>query len=570
MLHLRKVSSSLILAAVLAACGDSQAPASRVERVVLTPAQRSIAVGQQATFTARATDGAERPVIVRFSWSSSDPTIASIDTAGVLTALRPGAVTVTATSEGRTGSAAVTVTPQVVTSVAIDPATLSLAETETRTVQVIARDADGRVVSDRAATFISRDPAVATVTPAGVVTAVSAGSTTLTATVDGVRAQAAIAVSPARVASVSITPAPLLLEIGEQVQLRATVRDTRGRDLPGLPVTWRVDNANAVITTAGLVTARQPGYLTIYASHAGVEGAAAVTVTEVSDYDYDLLYHRQRSDGNAEVFTLSFGSRHAPVRVNAGTVSRNPTPSPSGARIAFAVEMLDATGQGVSDIFAVDRDGTNSRRLTTAPGTDDQPAWSPAGGKIAYHHADPVTPASAGRSDIWVMRDDGSSPVNLTADLPASAVRRSPSWSVDGSRLAFVQVETGMSATTTSLWVMNADGTGKQRVTSTTTGFDATPTWSADGGRLMFVRHYDGDADLAIVSLGTGVVTRIPLPGQQLAPAWSPPGELIAFQQVHEGRMHLFTMRPNGRNLQLRTIDPSWGGGAAPVWIRKP
>jgi hypothetical protein len=59
------------------------------------------------------------------------------------------------------------------------------------------------------------------------------------------------------------------------------------------------------------------------------------------------------------------------------------------------------------------------------------------------------------------------------------------------------------------------------------------------------------------------------MPGQQLAAAWSPLGDLIATHQVVSGQSQLITLQPNGRRVQVRTVDPSWGGGAAPVWITK-
>ncbi|MCU0646472.1 MAG: hypothetical protein MUF00_00635, partial [Gemmatimonadaceae bacterium] len=175
------------------------------------------------------------------------------------------------------------------------------------------------------------------------------------------------------------------------------------------------------------------------------------------------------------------------------------------------------------------------------------------------------------RSDIWVMRDDGTAAVNLTADLPATAVRRSPAWSADGRQVAFVQVDPAPSGTEVSIWIMQRDGSGKRRITVTTTGFDGAPTWSPDGGRLAFVRYFGGDADLMILTLATGAERRIALPGQQLAPAWSPAGDLIAFVDIAAGgaRSQLMTMRPNGTLLQLRTLREEWGGGSAPTWIRR-
>jgi len=65
--------------------------------------------------------------------------------------------------------------------------------------------------------------------------------------------------------------------------------------------------------------------------------------------------------------------------------------------------------------------------------------------------------------------------------------------------------------------------------------------------------------------VNSGTTTRIPFPGIDANPSWSPDGKLIAFTSG----MALYTMHPDGSNVRLRTADPSWGGGVAPAWISK-
>lgn len=278
---------------------------------------------------------------------------------------------------------------------------------------------------------------------------------------------------------------------------------------------------------------------------------------------YDLVYYRLSGTGVSEIFILEPGGWLPPARINAGTVSRSPTPSPDGGRIAFAVSMeVLGTGDRIDDLFAVDRDGRNMQRLTSAAGYDDSPAWSPAGGRIAYHHWE-----TGGRSDIWVMNADGTNPVNLTADMHASGFRRAPAWSRDGTRIAFSQSEFGPDGTTASIWIMNADGTNKRRLTATLTGFDNAPTWSPDGIHLAFNRYYGTDGDITIIDSNTGATSRLALEGLQVGASWSPDGSLIAFTQSGSG--NIYTVRPDGTHLRLRTVEPAWGGGLAPAWITR-
>jgi TolB protein len=118
---------------------------------------------------------------------------------------------------------------------------------------------------------------------------------------------------------------------------------------------------------------------------------------------------------------------------------------------------------------------------------------------------------------------------------------------------------------------MRADGSDKREVSRTTTGFDSRPHWSPNGAELAFSRHYGGgETDITIVPATGGASRRLALPGRQSMPAWSPDGTMIAFVQDDPGRQNVYTMSPDGSRVRLRTVDPAWGGGVGPSWIRKP
>jgi Tol biopolymer transport system component len=473
----------------------------------------------------------------------------------------PGSAVVHARLDGKSGSATVEVSAVPVASLELDALQVTVAEGQSRTLVAIAKDASGGILHGRPFSWTSQDPTIATIDESGRLTGILAGSTSVTATSAGHSATAHVTVTLVPVASISVSPSTPVIEIGEQRQLQVIVKDAQGNLLEGRQVQWSLDNANASITPGGVLTGLRNGYVTVTAASEGVSTSIGGTIVEPIQYDWDLLYHRANLAGESELFTLSLSGGSVPFRLNAGTVSRGATGSPDGLRVAFAVSMTDLIGERIDDLFAVDRNGMNMKRLTTAAGIDDSPDWSPAGGRIAWVHWE-----IDGRSDIWVMNPDGTGQVNLTADMPATGIRREPAWSRNGTRIAFAQFENGPNGTTASIWIMNADGSGKQQLTSTLTGFDASPTWAPGGQEIAFTRYYAGEPDITVVDVNAGTLRRITLAGSEAGPAWSPDGSMIAFTMNGQS---IYTMRPDGGQLRLRTMDPTWGGGLAPAWINR-
>ncbi|WP_284352167.1 beta strand repeat-containing protein [Roseisolibacter agri] len=270
------------------------APAA-VASVLVTPPSASVAAGATVQLSTTVRDANGNALTGRtITWSTSNPAIASVSTSGVVTGVAAGAATITATSEGRSGTAAITVTGTAgggtgviaVASVAVSPSTLSVVAGGTGQLSATARDASGNALTGRTITWSTSNPAVATVSTAGVVTAVAAGSATISATSEGQTGSAAVTVTaappptPAPVVSVAVSPSTLALQTGATGQLSATPRDASGNALTGRTITWSTSNASvATVSSAGVVTAVGPGSATITATSEGRTGSAAVTVT---------------------------------------------------------------------------------------------------------------------------------------------------------------------------------------------------------------------------------------------------------------------------------------------------
>jgi pectate lyase len=129
------------------------------------------------------------------TWSSSNSSLATVDTAGLVRGVAAGSATISATSEGVSGSAAVTVTEPSVASVTVSPSSAAVAVGSTVQLTATVKDAAGNTLAGKTVTWSSSNSSVATVDTAGLVRGVATGSATITATSDGVSGAAEITVT---------------------------------------------------------------------------------------------------------------------------------------------------------------------------------------------------------------------------------------------------------------------------------------------------------------------------------------------------------------------------------------
>lgn len=251
-----------------------------VASVVVGPATSTLRPGNTVTLTATVLDAANAPLTGRtVTWASSDPAIATVSAAGAVTALAPGGpVTITASSEGKSGTAQVTVIAPVA-SVAVTPPAASLLPLGTQQLAAVPRDAGNNALSGRAVTWASSNPAIASVSTTGLVTAFTPGTATISATSEGQVGTSTITVL-APVTSVVITGAARV-KVGDTYAYTATARIADGT-IVSRPLTWVVtDPTRATVTPNGVLVPLQSGAFTLRA----IIDGAAWDVTNVA-YDW--------------------------------------------------------------------------------------------------------------------------------------------------------------------------------------------------------------------------------------------------------------------------------------------
>jgi len=254
-----------------------------VASVVVAPSTASMRVGVTATLTAQTFDVDGLRLTGRLiAWNSGNTAVATVNAQGVVTGVSPGAATITAISEGRSGQAAVTVTVPPVQTVTLTPGLDTLGVGTTRTIAAVLRDAGGAVLTGRSVAWISSNAAVASVSSAGAVTAVSPGTATMTATSEGRTGAASIVVLARLASAVILSPATATLVVGATQTLTAQVTDAQGNLLTNRPIAYTSDAPSvAGVSGAGVVTALSPGSARVTATSEGRTGVASIQVIAV-------------------------------------------------------------------------------------------------------------------------------------------------------------------------------------------------------------------------------------------------------------------------------------------------
>jgi Tol biopolymer transport system component len=192
--------------------------------------------------------------------------------------------------------------------------------------------------------------------------------------------------------------------------------------------------------------------------------------------------------------------------------------------------------------------------VALASPTSSQAAFPGANGKIAFYMFRSPDPGDG--YQVYLINDDGTGLTQLTSSVGHSM---EADWSADGSRLVFQREPEESFSYEFDLYAMNADGSGQVRLTnfvgtaSSGPRSAENPSWSLDGSQIAFDTGQEfGNAQaLAVNTDGTGLTNIAEDSYFERGPVWSPKGDRIAFPGVFNQQDGIYTVRPDGSDVQL-------------------
>ncbi len=487
------------------------------------------------------------------TWRSLRDAVAAVDQRGAVIGISDGQGVIQAT--GPNGIVARVVVQVANQGFAPEAGRLFLSPAAAASVAVVVPGQNGRRMANSQLRWVSTNDAVAVVSPAGVVTGVSAGAAEIVMQGFGQQHRLPVTVHR-RVAAMEIAPphdeGPIIIPLTGSVRFEADMYDADGNPVPEATPFWEVDDPSIASFDAatGMATGLQMG--TTRLALQGPSGLAASW--EIQVVGGDITFETSRlglsigsavelaasfTDPNGNVLAPATGLTWTTQSAGIATVDGSGTVSGAGwgrtqivASASWgAADTVEVFVQGSvlvtkfpgggGDIYAFDpATPTAMNQLTSGPNAEIGATYSFDGTQIAY-----VAAIEGGTQKIFVMDADGQNARVLT-DSPDR--EGSPKFSPDGSQIVYESNQ--------DIWIVNADGSNPTQLTFDEAAEDR-PAISPDGRMIAYQSTTGNNSDIYVMSLdGSGQRTLVATEAHETFPAWFPDGGLAYLSAQTTGR----------------------------------
>jgi len=250
--------------------------------------------------------------------------------------------------------------------------------------------------------------------------------------------------------------------------------------------------------------------------------------------------------GTKEVYVMDYDGE-ARTRVTKGNVmAMYPDWFPGGQYIAYT--RLGGTRQETCTVSLASGD---VKTVSRYPGLNAFAVVSPRGNEVL------LTLSQDGNPEIYRLNADGTNAKRLTHDRSTES---SPCWSPDGRRLAFVSDRSG----SPQIYAMSVSGGSEERVTFVG-NYNTSPDWSPKGNLIAYTARIEGVYQVCTVDVETKEVTRLTTGSEQKEdPSWAPDGRHLVYSGRSRGKSDLYMLDI----LELKPLKLTSGAGdyLSPAW----
>lgn len=253
-----------------------------------------------------------------------------------------------------------------------------------------------------------------------------------------------------------------------------------------------------------------------------------------------------RNQSGKEIYIIDYDGYNMRKLTSGGSINMFPRWSPDGKEVIFTTFKY-----GNPDLYSISPDGGNTTPLSRKQGLNATGSFSTDGQRL-------VLTMSLGKDpSLYLLERTGKIVRQLTYER---GIETSPSFSPNGKEIAFISDKPGYP----QLYIMSLDGGNQRRLPAR--GYCDSPAWSPRGDRIVFtMREGRGNYDLYVYELATSKVFRLTQgSGTNENPSWSPDGRFIVFSSNRDGKYNLYIIGADGSG--ARKLGKIAGDSTMPSW----